>query len=483
MTSAETSSSQHPGREQYIPPLYAVMGALLIGLFSLVLIETETVHEHWIFGGLLFVILVLIATEYMQKTIVVMVGSGLCLFLAAAAGHLGGGHSGLPPYVTMIEWNTVAIIIGASIFVELVSRSGVFTYIAIKLLKLSKGRPLRLLVFYSVLTLAFSAFLDNITAMIIVGSLTIIASEKLGLNPVPFVITEAIMTNLGGTLTLISSVPNIIIGTKADISYLTFVYTMSPYVAVALVGSLAISWYLFPGTFQRETGPEEQEERAGEVKQFDEWDTVDDMRFFIISVFCVVGFILSFALHSLIPVIQKLPLEWVALGFATLMMVIYPAEVEDTLEKVEWSLIFFFVGLFTIIGVMQEVGVLQRIGSTMRDYLTVGAYRGPAYLMWASSFLSSVTANIPLAAMMSEIIGGLDVGMDKSGLWWGLVLGANLGGNITPIGSASTMVGVMALRGEGISLSFLEFVSKGIVYAGLQLLLATGYLMLLISLL
>jgi Na+/H+ antiporter NhaD/arsenite permease-like protein len=481
MTSAEAETT--PTRDQPIPPLYAVTGALLVGALSFFLIEADVMPENWVYGGVLAVILLLIATEYMHKTIVVMIGSGLCLFLAAAGGHLSGGHGGLPPYVEMVEWNTVAIIVGASIFVELASRSGIFTYISIKLLKLSRGRPLRLLIFYSVLTLLFSAFLDNITAMIIVGSLTIIASEKLSMNPLPFVLTEAIMTNLGGTLTLISSVPNIIIGTKAGISYMTFVYTMSPYVAVATVGSIAVSWYLFPETFQQELSPEQRAEKEERVKEFNEWDTVDDPTFFNVSVICVICFIAAFALHGVVPVIKSLPLEWVALGFATLMLIIYPAEVEDTLEKVEWSLIFFFIGLFTVIGVMQQVGVLGQIGLFLKDYLSAGAYRGPGYLMWASTVLSSVTANIPLAAMMSEIIGGMELAMDKDGLWWGLVLGSNLGGNITPIGSASTMVGVTALRREGISLSFMGFVRKGLCFASLQLVLATAYLAILVSLL
>jgi Na+/H+ antiporter NhaD/arsenite permease-like protein len=480
MTSHEAESA--PTRDQPIPPLYAVSGALLVGVVSFLLIETHVLPEKVVYGGVLAAVLLLIATEYMHKTIVVMIGSGLCLFLAAAGGHLRGGHGGLPPYVEMVEWNTVAIIVGASIFVELASRSGIFTYISIKLLKLSHGRPLRLLVFYSVLTLLFSAFLDNITAMIIVGSLTIIASEKLSMNPLPFVLTEAIMTNLGGTLTLISSVPNIIIGTKAGISYLTFVYTMTPYVAVATVGSIFVSWYLFPKTFQRDLSSEQREEKAKRVREFQEWDTVDDRTFFHVSVVCVLCFIAAFALHGVVPVIKSLPLEWVALGFATLMLIIYPAEVEDTLEKVEWSLIFFFIGLFTVIGVMKEVGVLGQIGLFLKDYLSAGAYRGPGYLMWASTVLSSVTANIPLAAMMSEIIGEMELAMDKDGLWWGLVLGSNLGGNITPIGSASTMVGVTALRREGISFSFMQFVKKGLCFASLQLVIATAYLALLIAL-
>ncbi|MFB6226881.1 MAG: SLC13 family permease, partial [bacterium] len=154
------------------------------------------------------------------------------------------------------------------------------------------------------------------------------------------------------------------------------------------------------------------------------------------------------------------------------------ADVETALEKVEWNLIFFFVGLFTIIGVMKEVGVLYQIGLALKPYLISGPLSGPSFLMWFSAVLSGFTNNIPLSAMMVEIIHGLEIQMAKDTFWWGLILGSNLGGNLTTIGSVSTMVGMTVLRQEDISVSFVEFMRISLLFVLVQLLLANGYLVL-----
>ncbi|MFB6226882.1 MAG: SLC13 family permease, partial [bacterium] len=312
-------------RNQPLNPLVSLGGAILLTVLAYVLMHYAIAPEHWIFGSILLIVLVMIASGKMDKTVTVMIGSGVCLFLATAGGHLGGGHGGdLPAYVHMIEWSAVGIIIGATIFVELASHSGVFSYISIKLLQFSRGRPVPLLGLLALLTLLFSAFLDNVTAMIIVGSLTIIAAEKLELNPVPFVITEALMTNVGGTMTLISSIPNIIIGTKAGLSYLTILIVLTPYALVSMLASIGIAVWLFPETFRSNPSSDELENQARSVRQFDAWETVNDLSFFVLAIICVLSFIGAFAFHGILPVVQELPLEWIALGFGTLMLVIFP---------------------------------------------------------------------------------------------------------------------------------------------------------------
>lgn len=470
-------------RERSIPPTYALLGAFLLSTIALLLLEYEVLPVTGVYGPILLLLLALIATGAMDKTITVMIGSGVCLFLATAGGHLGGVHGGeLPAYVHMVEWSAVGIIIGATIFVELASHSGVFSYISIILLKVSRGRPIWLLVFFAALTLLFSAFLDNVTAMIIVGSLTIIASDKLDLNPIPFVVTEALMTNVGGTMTLISSIPNIIIGTRAGLSYLTILYMLTPYALVSMSASLAVTVWMFSSTFRQHQSDEELEEQSRRARQFDAWETVDDMGFFYVSIFCVLAFIAAFALHGVIPVIQKLPLEWIALGFGTIMLVIFPADVEDTLENIEWNLIFFFIGLFTIIGVMKEVGVLKQVGLAMKPYLASGPYSGPSFLMWFAAGASGLTNNIPLAAMLVEIVDGLQLDLAGDPFWWALILGTNLGGNLTSIGSVSTMVGVTVLRQEGIPISFLEFAKMSLSFVVVQILLANLYLAIIVAL-
>ncbi len=432
-----------------------------------------------LFAGILVLTLGLLAAEKVHKTILVLLSAGLCLFLADALGYFpsGEGH-GLPVYIAMIEWEVIGIVIGASVFVEIAARSGIFTYVSIRVLKASRGDPFRLLVLFSILTAIFSAFLDNITAMIIIGSLTVVSCRKLGRDPKPFLITEGIMTNVGGLLTLISSIPNIIIGKAAGISYAKFLIVSVPYTIVAIAASMFVAKALFGKAVSPLRDPEERAHNLDLVLAFDEWETVQDRRFFYTSSVAVIAVILAFALHSQIPILKDFGIEIVALGAAVIMMLLHAKDVEHDLSNVQWSLVFFFVGLFTIIGVMEKALVLLKIGQLL-DAVT--HHVGSVGLMWLTGIFSSVTDNIPLAAMLAKIFGPTPeaVAAVPRDQWWAVVFGANLGGNITPIGSASTVVAVTIMKRNNLKITFVEFVKVGVLFALVQLVLASGYLLIL----
>lgn len=436
-------------------------------------------YQTALFAAILVITLGLLAAEKVHKTILVLLSAGLCLFLADALGyftHGTGQH--LPVYIEMIEWEVIGIVIGATVFVEIAARSGVFTYISIRVLKASRGDPFRLLILFSILTAIFSAFLDNITAMIIIGSLTVVSCRKLQLDPKPFLITEGIMTNVGGLLTLISSIPNIIIGKTAGISYLTFLIVAVPYTVVAIAASMFVARWVFGKAVGPLRDPREQARNLDLVLAFDEWETVTDRRFFYTSSVGVVLIILAFALHSQIPILRDFGIEIVALGAAVIMMLLHAKDVEHDLSNVQWSLVFFFVGLFTVIGVMEKALVLLKIGELL-DALTLRA--GSVGLMWLTAIFSSMTDNIPLSAMLAKIFGPTPeaAAAIPRVQWWAVVFGANLGGNITPIGSASTIVAVTIMKKNGLKVTFMEFVKIGVVFALVQLVLASGYLLIL----
>lgn len=436
-------------------------------------------YQTALFGGILAVTLILLATEKIQKTLLVLLSAGLCLFLANAWGyfpHMAGHH--LPVYIEMIEWEVIGIVIGATVFVEIASRSGVFAWISIKILKASRGDPFRLLIFLSVLTTVFSAFLDNITAMIIVGSLTVVACRKLELDAKPFLITEGIMTNVGGLLTLISSIPNIIIGKTASITYLTFLTVSVPYTIVAVAASMFVARRLFGSTIQPLANADAKARNLAMVAAFDEWETVKNRRFFYSSIVAVILVILAFAFKPQIPILRDFGIEIVAMGAAVIMMLLHAKDVERDLERVEWSLVFFFVGLFTIIGIMEQANVLHEIGRLLAG---ITDYTGNVGLMWFTALFSSITDNIPLAAMLAKIFGATHEMAQEvpRAQWWAVVFGANLGGNITPIGSASTVVACTILKQHGLKVGFMEFVKIGLIFALVQLSLASFYLLLL----
>lgn len=459
---------------------------MLAGISTCLLASSEATaasgvagYQTWTFAAILALTLLMLAAEKIHKTLVVLLSAGLCLFLADFWGyfpHAEGHH--LPVYVRMIEWEVIGIVIGATVFVEIAARSGVFTFVSVKMLKASRGDPFRLLILFSVLTAVFSAFLDNITAMIIVGSLTVVACRKLALDPKPFLITEAIMTNVGGLLTLISSIPNIIIGKTADISYLTFLMVAAPYTVFAITASMFVARRVFGKAVRPLSSPEAQAHNLALVTAFDEWETVEDRRFFYTSIVAVILVILAFAFKSQIPILKDFGIEIVALGAAVFMMLLHAKDVEHDLSNVEWSLVFFFVGLFTIIGVMEEAQVLGKIGELLNG-LTAKA--GNVGLMWFTALFSAVTDNIPLAAMLGKIFGPTPeaAAAVPRVQWWAVVFGANLGGNITPIGSASTVVAVTILKKNDLKVGFLGFVKIGVVFAAVQLVLASVYLLIL----
>lgn len=388
-----------------------------------------------------------------------------------------GEKVNLPVFIPAIDWGVIAIILGSSLFVDITSRSGLFTWIAIRLTKASKGDPLLLLWAYGWMTVIFSAVLNNVTAMIIVGSLTAVSLDRLGRSRqlLGFLLIEGLLTNIGGLLTLISSVPNIIVGQTAGISFVRFFLVAAPYVAVATVLTLLMGARFFG--IVRLQGAEQTAEAAELVSGFDETDGIQSRGFFVFGAVMTLLFILAIATTSVMPLLRDLGMGYVACGFALIMLLRYKSEADQFYAALDWDLLAFFAGLFVVIHVMEHAQVLALIGAGLTHVLALGDIGASAAVLLASAFFSSVTDNIPLAAMLAKILAGLGTPPD-SALWWSVVFGANLGGNLTPIGSASTLVAVTIMHKHKLEMSFGRFVIKAVPFAAAQLLLATAYVLL-----
>ena len=474
-------------------PLHVTIAVAVVAAVCSFMLFSSGTPPKYVFGLLLAVTLGMLALEKINKAILVLLGAGLALILGFAHEEISkkliesvshgedSAHS-IPAYIVMIDWGTIGIIIGSTIFVTLISRSGLFTWISVKILKVSQGDPFRLLICFSGLTVVFSAFLNNVTAMIIVGSLTIVACKKLKLSAMPFLLAEGIYTNIGGLLTLISSIPNIIVGTAAGIGYAEFLVVAGPYCLIAFVATLYLVRWLFK--IQPLKDAEEKTDAKAMVDAFDEWETVKDRKFFYLSAIVLGAIILGFALHSSIPILNQMGLEVIAIIGATVMLVIYPTDVESVLNEVEWTLVLFFIGLFTLLGVMDHSGVLAMIGEWLTGPLGSGATTGPIAMLWSSAFFSGLTDNIPLAAVLAKVLNEFQANITDLPwfaeyghmLWWSLIFGAGLGGNFTPIGSASTVVAIGILKKEGHTITFMQYVKIGAIVVLVQLVLATGYL-------
>ncbi len=455
------------------------------------------------FGALLALMIVTLALEdriHAKKSLITGLFAILSLFLGtwfdilpfdSTPGEEGGTawvrnvfgevlH--LPVYIPAIDWGVIAIILGSSLFVDVVGRSGLFTWIAIKLTKASRGDPVFLLTYYCVMTVLFSALLNNVTAMLIVGALTAVSLDRLKQNRLllGFLLVEGLLTNVGGLLTLISSVPNIIVGRAAGIEFIEFSIMAGPYVAVATVATIIIGVKRF--RVERLKGEEERTAARNMVRGFDENDGIESRSFFWTATAMFVLFILTLATTSMLPVIRQLDMGYVALAFAFLILIRYKGTVDRFYQAIDWDLLLFFASLFVVINVMEHAQVLAAIGRGLEiAVMPLGQAAGGA-LVAASALTSAVTDNIPLAAMMSKIVGDLPevaaasaAGHPRMDLWWAIVFGANLGGNITPIGSASTMVAVTIMHKHDLRVSFGRFVKLALPFAVLHIVLAIAY--------
>lgn len=444
-----------------------------------------------LFAGILVAMIACLALEeklHAKKSLIVGLFGVVSLLLGAALLPLpfgpysiGGHEISMPVYIPAVDWGVITIILGASLFVDVTSRSGLFTWIAIRLTKASGGDPVKLLWAYGFMTVVFSAVLNNVTAMIIVGSLTAVSLDRLERRDklLGFLLTQGLLTNIGGLLTLISSVPNIIVGTAADISFISFFVRASPFVAVATVVTLVMSMKLF----EIESLPSEARAEALElVSGFDENDGIESRGFFWFAAAMLLLFIVAIATTSILPWVSDLGMGFVALAFALVMLVPYKHEVDQFYRTVDWDLLGFFGALFIVINVMEHAQVLALIGVGLERMIDLGPTLGTGAVMVATSVFSAVTDNIPLAAMLAKIIQGIPmadglVRPPTDPLWWAVIFGANLGGNITPIGSASTLVAVTIIHKQGLTLSFLDFVKKASPFALAQIVIAAGYVL------
>ncbi|TNE46647.1 MAG: hypothetical protein EP343_23885 [Deltaproteobacteria bacterium] len=443
-----------------------------------------------LFACLLVAMIASLALEeklHAKKSVIVGLFAVVSLLLAAFCGILPEtdgsyfvrvtDHIKLPVYIPAIDWGVIAIILGSSLFVDITSKSGLFTWIAIKLTKASKGDPMMLLVFYGVMTVVFSAVLNNVTAMIIVGSLTGVSLKKLQRSDklLGFLLVEGLLTNIGGLLTLISSVPNIIVGKAAKISFMKFFFVASPYVLVATAVTIWLGARIFG--IKRLQSDEEKAAAAKQVEGFDENDGIESAFFFWFGTTMTILFIVCLASTSFLPYIKGLGMGYVALSFAAIMMIRYKATADKFYAAVDWDLLGFFAALFVVINVMEHALVLDMIGVGLGKVIAMGKLTGSGLILVMTAVFSSVTDNIPLAAMLAKILQQLKTSPD-SPLWWSVVFGGNLGGNLTPIGSASTLVAVTIIHRYKLNLSFAGFVKQALPFAAIQIVMATAYVLL-----
>ena len=408
---------------------------------------------------------ILIATERIHRVAAALGGAGLMVVLGVV-----DAETAFFSEETGVDWNVIFLLLGMMIIVSVLKETGLFEYVAIWAAKRARGRPFAVMVLLVLITAVASALLDNVTTVLLIAPVTLLVCERLGVPPVPFLIAEVLASNIGGTATLIGDPPNIIIASRADLSFNDFLVNLAPIVVLLLAVFVLMCRFLFRSAFSYDA------ERAAAVMDLDEREVIRDPRLLVRSLVVLVGVLAGFVLHSALHLDPSI----VALLGAGVLVAITRVEPGEFLQEVEWSTLVFFMGLFIMVGALVEVGVIESLGEQLTEAVGDNFFLAATVLLWGSALLSGIVDNIPYVATMTPLVQGIvDSGNGSSearALWWALALGADLGGNATAVGASANVVVLGIAAKNGHPISFWRFTKYGLVVAFVTILIAWPYL-------
>jgi Na+/H+ antiporter NhaD/arsenite permease-like protein len=421
---------------------------------------------HAIYAVTVFVgAYVLIATERFNSTLVALAGA-TAMFLLPVINSDEVFYS----RDTGVNWDVLFLLLGMMIIVGVVRQTGVFEYVAIWSVKRAKGSLLRVMILLVLVTAIGTAFLDNVTTVLLIAPVTLLVCDRLAVNPAPFLIVEALTANIAGAATLVGDPTSIIIGTGAHLSFITFTANMAPAVVIVLAVLLILLPRMFPGFFTVDA------ERVADVMTLNESEAIRNRRLLIQCGIVLVAVLAGFVAHREIHTEPSL----VAMAGAGILIVISGLDREFYLSHVEWETLLFFAGLFIMVGALVRTGVIKELAQ-LASHVTHGDAWATTLLILVVSFsLGSFINNVPYAATMTPVVGEFASTIHEhtsSGvLWWALLLGTVLGGNLTPIGASANVVAVGIAQRAGHPISFWDFTKRGAVVTVVSFAISVGYL-------
>lgn len=429
-------------------------------------------HGMLISGAILLIAYIFIASEKVQKSVAALCGAALTMLLGLLPFH-GHYDSNSAQYIKSvfeyIEFDVIFLLVGMMIIVHIASKSGVFKWMALELLKYTKGQPKLVLLALAAFTAIASAFLDNVTTVVLIMPVTFVIAKEFECDPVPFLITEVLASNIGGTATLIGDPPNIIIGAKAGLSFMDFVNELTLIVTIIFAVCISILIFMFRHSLVA------TEEKMKHIANLDNSKTITDKGLMIRSMITLILVITGFVTHD----ITHIPAYVFAVaGAAFLLLFEDPKEIY---KDVEWLTIFFFIGLFIIIGGFEANGGISFLAQKLIELTNGSLDAATMLILWGSGILSGIVDNIPYTATMAPMIAEIQQTLPYSGvghypLWWALSLGACLGGNLTIIGAAANVIVSETSSVNGHPISFMRFMKYGALVTFISLVLSSVYL-------
>jgi Na+/H+ antiporter NhaD/arsenite permease-like protein len=406
---------------------------------------------------------VLIATERIPREATALGGAALMVVIGATDDRamFFSPESG-------IDWNVILLLLGMMIIVGVVRQTGLFEFLAIWAAKRARGRPFLIMVMLVLMTAVLSAFLDNVTTVLLVAPVTLLVCERLGTSAVPFLIAEIMASNIGGTATLIGDPPNIIIASKGGIDFNEFAANLAPLIVVLLVVFLGLCRVLFRSAFRYDEG------RAARILALRETEALTDRRL-LVKCLVVIGLVLAgFVGHSIIGLEPAV----VALLGAGVLVAISRVEPRIYLAEVEWGTLLFFAGLFIMVGSLVNLGVIEAVGTAATALVGSNYFAASTALLAGSAVVSGVIDNIPYVATMAPLVQDIVAagGDPARPLWWALALGGDLGGNATAIGASANVVVLGIAKRNGQPISFWAFTKYGLLVTLILVALCVPYL-------
>lgn len=425
-------------------------------------------HSVLVSASLLILAYIFIALEKIPKVTIALLGGALTIVLGLVSQTKTLGDGINPHYfINFIDFNVIFLLVSMMVIVSITTRSGVFNWIANELLKFTKGHPVKVLCALGLFTAVTSAFLDNVTTVILIMPITFAIAKKLDIDPIPFLLTEIFSSNIGGTATLIGDPPNIIIGSAGGLSFIDFIKELTPVILVIMCVVLTILAFIFRKKLHA------SQDKMDEVAKIDNSHTITDKALMIRSTLILAFVILGFMLHD----VTHIETCVVAmLGASILLIFEKPNEI---LQDVEWNTIFFFIGLFIIIGGLEASGGIKLMAEWILKVTQGSQAATSMIILWASGVISGIIDNIPYTATMAPMLVEIEKTMGATyayPLWWALSLGACLGGNMTIIGAAANVIVSENAAKSGHPISFMRFLKYGVGVVAISLLISSAYI-------
>lgn len=404
---------------------------------------------NYIVSGVIFVItFIIILTEKTHRTIVAMIGASTMLVVGLLMDFYGQEDA-----LASIDFNTLGLLLGMMILVSLLAQTGFFEYLAILTAKKSGGNSWYLLVILGTTTTVLSLFLDNVTTIVLIAPVTILIAEILGINPIPLLMAEALLSDTGGVATLVGDPPNILIGSAAGFSFIDFLIYLAPIVLVAWLVTLILLRFLFRHDLAKKS------ENIEALEKLDQDAVLRDKRTLRKVLIVLFGVIILFFLHHS----MNIKPAFVALLGASVALFWVQPDVDELLHHVEWSVLLFFAAIFVTVGGVEKSGLFTLIAIQVESLAAQDLMLTGIVIIWVAAVVSALVDNIPFTIVMIPVIQSLgSAGLDITPLWWALALGAGFGGNGTPIGSTANIITISVSEKTHTPITFKLWIRKGL---------------------